>query len=135
MRNKNDVEVLIDGRKYTICGFESAEYLQQIASYINRKFIEFKKKDYYARLDLDLRKILLAINIADDYYKMKKKANEYRTENELKDQLVLDMKHELLHLQEDVQTRDKKIGELEKDMEQAEKKIIELETRLKQRHK
>ena len=135
MRNKNDVEVLIDGRKYKICGFESAEYLQQIASYINRKFIEFKKKDYYARLDLDLRKILLAINIADDYYKMKKKANEYRTENELKDQLVLDMKHEILHLQEDVQTRDKKIGELEKDMEQAEKKIIELETRLKQRHK
>ena len=135
MRNKNDVEVLIDGRKYTICGFESAEYLQQIASYINRKFIEFKKKDYYARLDLDLRKILLAINIADDYYKMKKKANEYRTENELKEQLVLDMKHEILHLQEDVQTRDKKIGELEKDMEQAEKKIIELETRLKQRHK
>ena len=135
MRNKNDVEVLIDGRKYTICGFESAEYLQQIASYINRKFIEFKKTDYYARLDLDLRKILLAINIADDYYKMKKKANEYRTENELKDQLVLDMKHEILHLQEDVQTRDKKIGELEKDMEQAEKKIIELETRLKQRHK
>lgn len=135
MRNKNDVEVLIDGRKYTICGFESAEYLQQIASYINRKFIEFKKKDYYARLDLDLRKILLAINIADDYYKMKKKANEYRTENELKDKLVLDMKHEILHLQEDVQTRDKKIAELEKDMEQAEKKIIELETRLKQRHK
>ena len=135
MRNKNDVEVLIDGRKYTICGFESAEYLQQIASYINRKFIEFKKKDYYARLDLDLRKILLAINIADDYYKMKKKANEYRTENELKDQLVLDMKHESLHLEEDGQTRDKKIGELEKDMEQAEKKIIELETRLKQRHK
>ena len=82
-----------------------------------------------------MRKILLAINIADDYYKMKKKANEYRTENELKDQLVLDMKHEILHLQEDVQTRDKKIGELEKDMEQAEKKIIELETRLKQRHK
>lgn len=135
MRNKNDVEVLIDGRKYTICGFESAEYLQQIASYINRKFIEFGKKDYYARLDLDLRKILLAINIADDYYKMKKKANEYRTENELKDQLVLDMKHEILHLQEDIQARDKKISELEKDMEQAEKKIIELETRLKQRHK
>ena len=45
MRNKNDVEVLIDGRKYTICGFESAEYLQQIASYIKRKLIEFKKKN------------------------------------------------------------------------------------------
>ena len=92
MKDKNDVEVLINGRKYTICGFESAEYLQQIASYINRKFIDFRKKDYYARMDLDLRNILLAINIADDYYKAKKKASEYRTESELKDKMVLDKK-------------------------------------------
>lgn len=63
MKNMNDTDVLIDGRKYTICGFESDEYLQQIAAYINRKFTEFKKKDYYRRLDLDLRNVLLAINI------------------------------------------------------------------------
>ena len=37
MKKKNDVEVLIDGRKYTLCGFESQEYIQKIASYINRK--------------------------------------------------------------------------------------------------
>lgn len=133
MRNKNDVEVLIDGRKYTICGFESAEYLQQVASYINRKFNDFKKKDYYAHMDLDLRNVLLAINIADDYYKTKKKASEYRTENELKDKMVLDMKHEIIDLQEDVKAKDGKIGELEAALEKAEKKIIELETRLKPR--
>lgn len=133
MKNKNDVEVLIDGRKYTICGFESAEYLQQVASYINRKFIEFKKKDYYARLDMDLRNVLLAINIADDYYKAKKKASEYRTENELKDKTVLEMKHEIIEFQESIKEKDAKIGELEKALEKAEKKIIELETRLKPR--
>ena len=27
MKKKNDVEVLIDGRKYTLCGFESPEYI------------------------------------------------------------------------------------------------------------
>ena len=32
MKKKNDVEVLIDGRKYTLCGFESPEYIQKIAS-------------------------------------------------------------------------------------------------------
>lgn len=133
MRNKNDVEVLIDGRKYTICGFESAEYLQQVASYINRKFNDFKKKDYYAHMDLDLRNVLLAINIADDYYKAKKKASEYRTENELKDKMVLDMKHEIIDLQENVKAKDGKIGELEAALEKAEKKIVELETRLKPR--
>ena len=45
MNNRNDVEVLIDGRRYTICGFESDEYLQKVASYINQKFGEFKKID------------------------------------------------------------------------------------------
>lgn len=133
MKNKNDVEVLINGRKYTLCGFESAEYLQQIASYINRKFIEFKKTDYYSKMDLDLRNVLLAINIADDYYKTKKKADEYRVENELRDKMVLDLKHEIIHLQEDGKDKDEKINELEQSLEKAEKKIVELETRLKTR--
>ena len=133
MKDKNDVEVLIDGRKYTICGFESAEYLQQIASYINRKFIDFRKKDYYARMDLDLRNVLLAINIADDYYKAKKKASEFRTETELKDKMVLDMKHEIIELQETIKKQNEERKKLETSLEQAEKKNIELETRLKQK--
>ena len=133
MKDKNDVEVLINGRKYTICGFESAEYLQQIASYINRKFIDFRKKDYYARMDLDLRNILLAINIADDYYKAKKKASKYRTESELKDKMVLDMKHEIIELQETIKKQKAELEKRENSLERAEKKNIELETRLKQK--
>ena len=133
MKDKNDVEVLIDGRKYTICGFESAEYLQQIASYINRKFIDFRKKEYYARMDLDLRNVLLAINIADDYYKANKKASEYRTESELKDKMVLDMQHEIIELQETINKQDAERKKLETSLDHAEKKNIELETRLKQK--
>ena len=30
MKKKNDVEVLIDGRKYTLCGFESPEYIKKL---------------------------------------------------------------------------------------------------------
>ena len=37
MKTKNEVEVLIGGEKYTICGYESDDYLQKIATYINRK--------------------------------------------------------------------------------------------------
>ncbi len=133
MKSRNDIEVLIEGRRYTICGFESDEYIQQIASYINRKFAEFKKKDYYHRLDLDLRNVLLAINIADDYFKTKKKAKDYRAESQAKDKTVLDMKHKIIDLQEKEKKDEKKIDELEKELEDAEKKIIELETRLKQR--
>lgn len=133
MKNRNDIEVLIGGRKYTICGFESDEYLQQVASYINRKYAEFKKKEYYHRMDLDVRNVLLAINIADDYFKTKKKAKDYHTESQEKDKTVLDMKHKIIDLQEQGKKDEKKIDELEKALEDAEKKIIELETRLKQR--
>ena len=110
MKKKNDVEVLIDGRKYTLCGFESPEYIQKIASYINRKLAEFHKQEGYARLDLDLRNTLLAINIADDYYKEKKKASEYRTETQLKDKMVLDMKHEIIELQDTIKKLEEKTG-------------------------
>lgn len=133
MKNKNDIEVLIEGRRYTICGFESDEYIQQIASYINRKLVEFKKKEYYHRLDLDLRNVLLAINIADDYFKTKNKAKDYRAESQSKDKTVLDMKHKIIDLQEKEKKDEKKIDELEKSLEEAEKKIIELETKLKQK--
>lgn len=135
MKQKNDTEVLIDGRKYTICGFESAEYLQQVAGYINRKFAEFKKKDYYSRLDLDLRNVLLAINIADDYFKTRKKMQEYKSEVENRDKLILDMKHEIIQLKTRLKKADKKIDELETSLDAAEKKLIELDTRLKQKNK
>ena len=131
MKNRNVTEVLIDGRKYKISGFEGDEYLQKIASYINRKISEFKKKDYYRRLDFDLRNVLLAINIADDYYKQKKKADEYRTESETKDKMVLEMKHEIIDLQEKIKKTETKNDELGVSLESAEKKIIELETKLK----
>ena len=37
MKQKNNVEVLIGGNTYTISGYESADYLQRIATYINTK--------------------------------------------------------------------------------------------------
>ena len=126
MKNKNDVEVLINGRKYTICGFESAEYLQKVATYINSKYMEFKDKDYYYSLDMDLRNILLAVNIADDYFKAKKEAWIIQKDNERKDKMVLDMKHEVL----DSQSGTAKVGQeneaLKDHLEEAEKKIVEL---------
>lgn len=133
MKDKNDVEVLIDGGKYTISGFESEEYLQQIATYINHKFADFRKKEFYARMGLDLRSILLAINIADDYYKAKKKASEFRAENETKDKAILDMKHEIIDLKETVRKLEAEKKKMTTSLEQAEKKKIELETRLKQK--
>ena len=122
MKNKNDVEVLINGRRYTISGFESAEYLQKVATYINSKYAEFKNQDYYYNLDMELRSILLAINIADDYFKTEKEKQSLTRENEHKDKIILDMKHEVID-------KEKENDDLRQKLEAAEKRITELEAK------
>ena len=43
MAEKTDTEVLIGGRVFTLSGYESEEYLQKIALYINNKVSEYNK--------------------------------------------------------------------------------------------
>lgn len=124
MKVKNDVEVLINGRKYTICGFESAEYLQKVATYINSKYAEFKAKSYYHTLDVELRNILLAINIADDYFKANKDNESMKKDNERKDKMVLDMKHEIMESQSQSEAATTQLDELRARCEKAEKEIV-----------
>ena len=76
MNTKNDVEVIINGKQYTLSGYESSEYLQKIANHINDKIAEFKEQDGYLRLDTEMKNILLAINLSDEYYKALKDSND-----------------------------------------------------------
>ena len=114
MKARNDVEVLINGNKYTISGFESDEYLQKVATYINEKYTEFKKKEYYNNFDFELRNILLAINMADDFFKMEKKAKEQSEQSDRKDKQLFNMKHEIVELKEKLEEAEKQIEELKK---------------------
>ena len=126
MKNKNDVDVLINGRKYTLCGFESADYIQKVATYINSKLSEFQKKEYYSNMDIELKNILLAINIADDYFKIERDVKSITKDNERKDKMVLDMKHKILEHETTEAELHSKIEELRKILESSEKKVVEL---------
>ena len=41
MSAKTSAEVVIDGKVYTLSGYEGEEYLQKVAAYINIKISEF----------------------------------------------------------------------------------------------
>ena len=41
--SKTDTEVIIGGKVFTLSGYESEEYLQKVASYINNKINEYSK--------------------------------------------------------------------------------------------
>ena len=57
---------------FTLSGYESEDYMQKIASYINNKMTEYGKLDSFRRQSLDRQSVLLQLNIADDYFKAKK---------------------------------------------------------------
>ena len=99
MSSKTDTEVIINGKVYTLSGYESEEYLQKVASYINNKINEYSKIDSFRRLPLDTQNVLLQLNVADDYFKAKKQISLLEEELQTKEKELYDLKHELISSQ------------------------------------
>ena len=66
---KNDIDITIGGKTFTLSGVESEEYLREVAVYLNTKIKEFSEDSSYWRLPNDLRNVMLQFNLADDYFK------------------------------------------------------------------
>ena len=130
MNTKNDVEVIINGKQYTLSGYESSEYLQKIANHINDKIAEFKEQDGYLRLDTEMKNILLAINLSDEYYKALKDSNDIKKENEEMEKEIFDIKHEMLTMQSELDKANEKIKKLAEVRQAAKDQVIRLETEL-----
>ena len=98
MAEKTSAEVVIGGKVYTLSGYESEEYLQKVAAYINNKINEFEAIEDYRHIPLNMKNTLIQLNIADDYFKAKKQGDSLESDIELKDQEMYDLKHELISL-------------------------------------
>lgn len=130
MSSKNKTEVLIDGKIYTLSGYESEEYLQRVATYINNKLAELKKLDGYAKLSQELKSILLELNVADDYFKAKNQVEMVEEELAQKDQELYDLKHELISTQIKLEDAAKELEALKEQATEYQKQIVKLETEL-----
>ena len=130
MSSKNKTEVLIDGKIYTLSGYESEEYLQRVATDINNKLAELKKLDGYARLSQELKSILLELNVADDYFKAKNQVEMVEEELAQKDQELYDLKHELISTQIKLEDAAKELEALKEQATEYQKQIVKLETEL-----
>ena len=130
MISKNIAEVLIGGKIVKLSGYESAEYLQKIASYINGKINEFNELDGFKRQSLDYRNLLIELNIADDYFKAKKQADTLMKEYEGKDKEIYDLKHDLVASRLKYEETEKKNRNLTQEIDSLQKKLVRLETEL-----
>ena len=122
MEKKNVTEVVIDGKIYRLGGYESEEYLHQVASYLNNKITEMKGLDGYHRLPQGLKSLMLDLNAADDYFKAKKQADRLEAELSEKDKELYEVKHDFVSLQVKQEEALKRISQLEDEVRAYQKK-------------
>ena len=133
--SKTDTEVIIGGKVFTLSGYESEEYLQKVASYINNKMNEYGKVDSFKRQPLDTQSILLQLNIADDYFKAKKQISILEEELAGKEKELYDLKHELISSQIKLENAEKAMDKLKEENKELQMKIVQLETEIKNNRK
>ncbi len=119
MSAKKSAEVIIDGKVYTLSGYEEEEYLQKVANYINGKLQDFRDSENFKMLSKDMQCTLVELNIADDFFKAKDQIEKQEAEIEQKEKEIYDLKHDLISSQVKFETMQETIDTLE-----AEKKEL-----------
>ena len=107
MAVKNTAKVIIGGKIITLGGYESEEYFQKVASYINKKMDELSAMPGYSRQPMETKHTLISLNITDDYFKAKKQAEVFEQDLQQKDQEMYDLKHELISLRMQIEEAQK----------------------------
>lgn len=133
--SRNSTEVLIGGKVITLSGFESEEYLQRISTYLNHKIAECTSIEGYNRQTAETRSTLLALNIADDYFKAKKQGSVLENDVQQKDKEMYDLKHELISTQIRSSNLEQEIERLKEENQQLQMQIVKLETEKKNQWK
>ena len=126
MAVKNTAQVVIGGKIITLGGYESEEYFQKVASYINNKIAELSEMPGYTRQPVETKHTLLSLNVTDDYFKAKKQAEIFEQDLQQKDQEMYDLKHELIALRMQIEEAEKKQQEAQHQNEVLEDKVKSL---------
>ena len=133
--SKNYTEVLIGGKVFTLSGFESEDYLQKVSTYLNHKIAECTSSEGYKKQSAESRSILLALNIADDYFKAKKQGASLESDIEVKDKEMYDLKHDLISAQIKLENAEQSVERLKAENQELQMKIVQLETEMKNHRK
>ena len=113
MSAKTSAEVVIDGKVYTLSGYEGEEYWQKVAAYINNKISEYDAIEDFRHLPLNMKSTYIQLNIADDYFKAKSHDEKLEKDLEIKEKEIYDLKHELISNQIKAESAEASLKELE----------------------
>ena len=130
MAVKTDTEVIIGGKVLTLSGYESEEYLQKVASYINNKLAEYGRVESFRRQPVDTQHVLLELNLADDYFKAKKQIDRMDEDAASREKELYDLKHELIAAQIKLENTEKNLKNAQQELQESSRQIVRLETEI-----
>ena len=126
MAVKNTAKVIIGGKIITLGGYESEEYFQKVASYINKKMDELSAMPGYSRQPMETKHTLISLNITDDYFKAKKQAEVFEQDLQQKDHELISLRMQIEEAQKHEQEALEQKSLLEGKNKELEKQIDEL---------
>jgi len=126
MSEKTSADVLIGGKVYTLSGYEGEVYYQKVASYVNNKMSELEAVEAFKRLSLDMKNIMMYLNLADDYFKAKALLEKLEEDVEMKEKELYELKHDLVSSQMKTEHSDSALKDLEKANSDLEKENKDL---------
>ncbi|MDO4976530.1 MAG: cell division protein ZapA [Eubacteriales bacterium] len=129
MENKAKLSVVIDGKVYMLSGGSSETYMQKIASYVDNKIRELKSVNGYQKLSPDYRNILLALNLAEELFKVQDEKDVSSREYREKEEEIYRLKQDLVEKDMRIETANRLVIEYKTKVNELQKRIIELETR------
>lgn len=92
MAGKNKVSVRIAGNEYTLCGGESAEYIQNVALYVDQKTVEIMQANH--TLSTSMASVLTAVNVVDEMFKLSEAKEALEKDLEITRKTLNDVKQD-----------------------------------------
>ena len=132
MSSKSSTEVIIGGKMYTLSGYEGEEYLQRVAAYINNKINEFNDLEDIRRFSIDMKAVLVELNIAYDYFKAKDRIEKLERELERKEKELYELKNDLISEQMKAETNEETARGLELQNKELMLQKVKLESALEE---
>ena len=77
-----------------------------------------------------MKTVLLEINLADDYFKVKRRFDDSENDSDSKSSEIYQLKHEIMSLNSRLEKTNKEIEKLRENIVEEQKKNVRLETEL-----
>lgn len=97
--DNDNVEVVIMGKVYNLTGGENKEYLQKIATYMDRKLHEVSISPDFNRMSVDHKQLMINLNVADDYFKANDWAIKLQQDKEKSQKEIYNLKERIVSLE------------------------------------